>query len=486
VNSYGQWFGQLGDGRAMALGEILNERSGESYELQLKGCGRSPFSRGFDGRAVLRSSIREFLASEAMWHLNVSTTRALSLLGTGDPVTRPWYDSTSTSTQPEEAARRHVSKKYPPNILKTEPGAIVCRVSRSFLRFGHLELLAIRKETKELIMLADFACFREFPDLLNLPVPDRYVELYRRIAKANAELVVDWLRVGYVQGNMNSDNTCLAGRTIDYGPFGFLEAFDPRYQPFTSDPSGNFCYIEQPTAMEVNVNILGEKAFVELIRTSLKSINIHSKDEDANVYIEMMYKIAKTEFATYFWNAYTLMKNNKLGVKTYAESNEGDRMWWNSLEALMYQSKSDFTIFFRELIKVSDGLNVLEAYTIVSSSFNEASVSDEVEGKWMVWLKKYLDRLENEKNLWASPDDRLLSMQMSNPKYILRNWMAIMAYEEAEAGDASVVEELLKLLADPYALREDAAGMEANKKWYQKTPEWARNMPGCTFMSCSS
>jgi uncharacterized protein YdiU (UPF0061 family) len=186
----------------MSLGE-LRISDENTMELQLKGCGRSPFSRGFDGKAVVRSSIREFLASEAMHHLNVSTTRALCVIGTGDVVRRPWYDVTSDDVENQDDESPLPSKgKYPPNVMKTEPGAVVCRVSKSFLRFGHLELFGIRKEAKELIMLADYVCHREFPCLLSLPVPERYVELFREITKANAELVVDWLRVGYVQGSM--------------------------------------------------------------------------------------------------------------------------------------------------------------------------------------------------------------------------------------------------------------------------------------------
>ena len=161
---YGSWFGQLGDGRAHSLGEVINEKS-KRYELQLKGCGRSPFSRNFDGRAVLRSSVREFLASESMYALGVSTTRALSLVGTGELIRRAWYPATSTDNS-SEPTNPHYARKHPPDRVKVERGAVLCRVAPSFLRFAQLELFAKRDELEELITLADYACFREFPDLL--------------------------------------------------------------------------------------------------------------------------------------------------------------------------------------------------------------------------------------------------------------------------------------------------------------------------------
>lgn len=209
--------------------------------IYITGCGRSPYSRGFDGKAVLRSSVREYLVSEAMHYLNIPTTRALSLIGTGESVQRAWYpDNSSSRSQSDEISESNDNvfstlkqqnvRKYAPNRLFDEPGAIVCRVSRSFLRFTHLEIFAKRQEFKELVEMADFVCFREFPHLLDVKIesenesphsrklttgpPTRYIELFREITKNNAKLVSEWLRVGYVQGNMNSDNTCLAGKII--------------------------------------------------------------------------------------------------------------------------------------------------------------------------------------------------------------------------------------------------------------------------------
>jgi uncharacterized protein YdiU (UPF0061 family) len=294
---YGTWFGQLGDGRATSIGEVyvppgitgmtgitgmgeegaapVSDASASAsasaygdnvYELQLKGAGRSPYSRGFDGRAVLRSSVREFLVSESMHHLGVPTTRALSITTTGLEVRRPWYAASSKrnmyNEQLEAAGPGHrLPGKFSPDMLQREPGAVLCRVSRSFLRFGQLELFGQRGDLPNLRLLADYTCFREYPHLLHTggvpdspytpdspdsPVspdsqdsqvspdspdsfaahvgapgpPSRYVELFRCVAKQTASLVAQWLRVGYVQGNMNSDNTLLGGRTLDYGPYG--------------------------------------------------------------------------------------------------------------------------------------------------------------------------------------------------------------------------------------------------------------------------
>eukprot|EP01035_Chromulina_nebulosa_P019362 gene19362-25228_t len=433
--SYGQWFGQLGDGRAMALGEVKGKLS--TYEIQLKGCGRSPFSRGFDGKAVLRSSIREFLASEAMHHLGVPTTRALALLETNEIVKRPWYGDTSSNRDPYSPKK----SKYPPNILIPEPGAILCRVSKSFLRLTHIDLHIQRSEFTELMEMIDFICLREYPHLFDINnslkdkdcdgiraitdigLPDRYIKLYKEVTYNNAKLVALWQSVGYVQGNMNSDNTLFAGRTIDYGPFGWLEKYDPFYQPFTSDPSGNFAYIRQPTAMGVNM---------------------------ADI----------------------------------------DGPLWSQLELLMYRSGSDYIILFRLLSKVATCTDVESAYEFIIQSFYDINkVKDSLDksinnnmvtkGDWIEWIQNYHKRLQNDS---LSKDERVTIQNKANPKFVLRNWMSVLAYEKAEDGDYSVLHEIARVLENPYDEQSD----EISNKWFQKTPQWATDMPGCTFMSCSS
>jgi serine/tyrosine/threonine adenylyltransferase len=430
----------------------------------------------------MRSSVREFLASEAMHHLGVATTRALSLIGTGDEVQRPWYAATIASS-----AENASPSKYPPNMWKKEPGAIVCRVARSFLRLGHLELFAIRREYKELMILADYACFREFPHLLNLEPPNRYIELYREVVRANVRLVVEWLRVGYVQGNMNSDNTCLAGRTIDYGPFGWLEEFNPKYQPFTTDRQGNFCFIMQPSAMQVNLNVLAEKTFAPLIQQSmLLDKSKQYSEEEINAAINEIKTISNDEFGSFFWSAYENMKRSKLGLKSaYSENIKEDSNWWVSLEKLLFSSKADYTIFFRELSTAADSSSAIVAFKCVEKSFN-VEADAELQKKWIGWLEVYLSKLSSESSVWSA-SERKSSQNKANPKYILRNWMAVMAYEAAESGSYELVNEIYTLLSDPYDLNgKESDTSEKSLRWYTKTPSWATNMPGCTFMSCSS
>lgn len=353
---YGSWFGQLGDGRAMSIGEVVLPECEQTplteinvtadaakyipvrrYELQLKGCGRTPFSRGFDGRAVLRSCIREYLVSESMHHLGVPTSRALCVVGTGQRVRRPWYQADSAIMSEVAAALSpnnyvaqddmHLEGTYPksdselpsidparavsyvrrggkfsPDVMLHEKGAIMCRTAPSFLRFAQLELFFIREEWVEMAELADYVCMREYPHLTTESAPEKYVQMFREVARRAAYLVVQWLRVGYVQGNMNSDNTLLGGRTVDYGPYGVMERFNPFYQPFTSDSDGKFCYIRQPTAMETNVHVLG-KCLVGLLR--------HVCDRDglvASPYIESLRLITTEEFGAYFYKYYADMR----------------------------------------------------------------------------------------------------------------------------------------------------------------------------------
>jgi uncharacterized protein YdiU (UPF0061 family) len=223
-HQFGNWAGQLGDGRAISLGELVT-RGGAHWELQLKGAGPTPYSRRADGRAVMRSSVREFLCSEAMHHLGIATTRALSLVGTGEPVLRDiLYDG-----HPRE-----------------EPGAVVCRVAPSFLRFGNFEIFAARDDVTVLRALADFTIRTYFPEL-GQPSPDVYVEWLKEIARRTAEMVAKWMAVGFVHGVMNTDNMSILGLTIDYGPYGFLDDFAPDWTPNITDAQGRrYRYASQP------------------------------------------------------------------------------------------------------------------------------------------------------------------------------------------------------------------------------------------------
>ena len=483
---FGSWFGQMGDGRAMSIGEVSTAKAGgeDRFELQLKGCGRTPFSRGFDGRAVVRSSIREFLMSEAMHHLGVSTTRALCVVGTGATVIRPWYASKSNS--PNNSSEN----AFPPNMMQREPGAVLCRVSKTFVRFAHLELLAKRQEYEQLIKLTDFVIMREYPDLLvpedvafnaaqevesiQRGSPARYVNLFRAIAQSTSRLVVNWIRVGYVQGNMNSDNTHIGGRTIDYGPFGVLEQFDHSYQPFTSDGDGKFSFSQQPQAMQVNVFVLGD-AFSYLIKKRCEELGLSSQETEG--FLRDINTIRKSEFGQYFRQQFDNMRRCKLGLDSFG-TQEHDLH--SELEQLMYASNVDYTILYRELGTVNSKDSAESGLSKLVHAFYNYDKSDKK--GWISWLDKYIQRIKYQESMEDGLDAtaRKALMDRTNPKFILRNWMSTLAYETATNGESEedLVMELFELLKDPYAEQPHRA-----EKWYQRTPHWAQGMPGVAFLS---
>lgn len=482
---YGSWFGQLGDGRAHGIGEVIGTKANgekQRYELQLKGCGRSPYSRGFDGRAVLRSSVREFIVSEAMYHLNVSTTRALSVIGTSQEIRRPWYAEKSEDEGKKDKRRRS------PDVILFEPGAVLCRISPSFIRFSQLELFAVRKEYKQLIQITNFAIFREYPELLNLDKnieedddilkeyidepqhPSVYVKLMRAIAKSTAQLVADWLRVGYTQGNMNSDNTLVGGRTLDYGPFGWMETYDPYYQPFTSDNDGKFAFISQPTAMNVNNQVLG--AYMsELVKYVCSQLNIEHQP-----FIDEIKAITTTEFQRFFFESYDDVRRRKLGFKKFTES---DYNFWGELEVLMAKSKIDFNIFFRQLSVAADCQDGNDAFLDIQHAIyleNEGGLkSIDIKG-WTAWLDTYVKRIKQDN---MNIIQRKTLQNHANPKFVPRNWMMMQAYEKAEKKDYTLIEEIHELLRHPYDEQSD----ELTEKYYRRTPIWAQSMAGVAFMS---
>ena len=496
---YGTWFGQLGDGRAHGLGEVVNAQS-KRYELQLKGCGRSPFSRNFDGRAVVRSSVREFLASEAMHALGVSTTRALSLVGTGESIRRAWYLAASTDGPSDKPTNPHYAGKHPPDRLKVERGAVLCRVAPSFLRFAQLELFAKRNELDELVTLADYACFREFPELLSeddytatITTPakkredgeeaiepvksirpgdlSRYVSMYRRVAENACELVSNWIRVGYCQGNMNSDNTLLGGRTLDYGPYGFVEAYDPLYQPFTSDQDGKFSFMRQPSAMHMNLVTLSD-AFDAIIRHRGASLNLPRDEVDTA--LKQIETIVRKDFPDMFQGRFNAMRASKMGLLDW---NDADALEYAEFDQLKYKSSVDYIMFYRLLGVVSVKDSADEALTRIEPAFYDASKVDLT--AWQNWFDSYyLPRIRGQEAILDDAARKAL-MDRTNPKFILRNWMGTLAYEKAEKGDYSVLKEIHSLLSDPYAEQSD----ELSEKYFALTPDWARNMPGVAFMS---
>ena len=438
-HQFGSWAGQLGDGRAISLGEVVNA-AGQRWELQLKGAGATPYSRSADGRAVLRSSIREFLCSEAMAHLGVPTTRALSLVSTGDQIVRDmFYDG------------------HP----RAEPGAIVCRVAPSFLRFGNFELFAARGEVEILTRLADYTLRHHFPEL-GAPSPETYAAWLTEICRRTAVLMTHWMRVGFVHGVMNTDNMSILGLTIDYGPFGFLDNYDPNFTPNTTDAGERrYRFANQPRVAKWNLIKLAE-ALYPLIGS------IPPLEEALGAYTATYEAEESRMFAA------------KLGLTT------ADKSLVDQLFQVLALVETDMTLFFRGLANVPVHLSgegsdeapddallapLLDAY------YTPEDLTGEVRGRTLGWLRRYGACVRQEGTPSALRKQR---MDAVNPKYILRNCLAQLAIDAAEKGDASLVLELLELLRHPYDEQPERARFAA------KRPDWARHRAGCSMLSCSS
>ncbi len=427
-HQFGNWAGQLGDGRAINLFEV-NYRD-KQWALQLKGAGKTPYSRGADGLAVLRSSIREYLCSEAMFHLGVPTTRALSLALTGDPVMRDMlYDG-----NPE-----------------LEKGAVLCRVSPSFVRFGNFEVFAWRQDFENLKKLTDYT-IRHFYPHLGEPTKETYIEFFRELAERTLDLMIHWERVGFVHGVMNTDNMSILGLTIDYGPYGWLEDYDPDWTPNTTDAGQRRYRFGNQAAVGVwNLMQLGN-ALYPLI-------------EDAAPLEEILEK-----YQTDYLPKHVQMMSEKLGLETAADAN-----FILELEKLMYQTEMDLTIFFRNLSKF-DEFNPNEFWTLLQKSSYSESL-EEFRPRWTRFFADYAELLIAETREKA---ERAEAMNRTNPKYVLRNYMAQLAIDAADTGDHSVVDELFNLLLKPY---DEQPAME---KWFALRPDWAKTKVGCSMLSCSS
>ncbi len=425
-HQFGNWAGQLGDGRAILLGEIIAPDQ-QRYELQLKGAGPTPYSRRADGRAVLRSSIREFLCSEAMHHLGVPTTRALALVQTGDRVVRDmFYDGND----------------------EPEPGAIVCRVAPTFIRFGHFELFASRGESALLKELIDFTIKHYFPQLLPLQDNERIIAWYGEVCERTAKLIAQWMRVGFVHGVMNTDNMSILGLTIDYGPYGWIDNFDPGWTPNTTDAGGKrYAYGRQPGVAQWNLGRLAD---------ALSTLDIPSEDlQGALAKFESTYAVEiKRVFA------------NKFGFKTW--SDKGGEIV-DAAFALLSASEIDMTIFFRRLATAATVDDFKDAFYLDGEWATERE-------KFAVWFGHYsaLIAAENDE------ENRVEHMNAANPKYVLRNYLAQQAIDAAHEGDTSKISELLDVMRRPY---DEQPGFEG---FAEKRPDWARHKAGCSMLSCSS
>ncbi len=440
-HQFGVWAGQLGDGRAINLGDVVNQQ-GERWALQLKGAGLTPYSRSADGLAVLRSSVREFLCSEAMHHLGVPTTRALSLVLTGEQVIRDMF--------------------YNGNP-KAEPGAVVCRVAPSFIRFGHFQIHAARGELDLLRTILDHTINTHFPHL-GKPSADVYLAWFEEVCRTTAALIVHWQRVGFVHGVMNTDNMSIHGLTIDYGPYGWLENYDPDWTPNTTDAAERrYRYSNQPGCAFWNLCQLAN-AIYPLIRK------------------EKPLQDALESYTRAFGSQWQLMMNRKLGLSHYEPAR--DEQLHSELLALLQQAETDMTIFFRQLAEIDLGKADLQDADIESliRPLESAYYAPEQKTpgytlKLADWLKHYSQRVQLER---ISHDDRKERMNRVNPKYVLRNYMAQLAIDKAEQADFAMVDELLDLLRRPY-------DEQPTKQQYAgKRPDWARQRPGCSMLSCSS
>jgi serine/tyrosine/threonine adenylyltransferase len=431
-HQFGNWAGQLGDGRAINLGEVINPRD-ERYMLQLKGAGLTPYSRTADGLAVLRSSVREFLCSEAMHHLGVPTTRALSLTLTGEQVMRDMlYDG------------------HP----ALEPGAVVCRVAPSFLRFGHFEILAARQETELLKTLLDYSIDTDFPHLAVGAPGERYAAWFADVCDRTATLIVEWMRVGFVHGVMNTDNLSVLGLTIDYGPYGWLDDFDPDWTPNTTDAGGRrYRFGHQPRIAHWNLAMLANAIYPA-------------------VGAAPPLEAALRRFETAYGERWRRMMAAKLGLHDFQP--ERDQPLIDELNGVLQATETDMTLFYRGLADVRPGMTDTLA-PLAEAYYQQDALSGDTRAQIEAWLARYVARIGDE-----DADARRARMNAVNPRFVLRNYLAQLAIDAAEQGDFSLIHQLQDMLRRPYDEHPEHAA------WTGRRPDWARHRVGCSMLSCSS
>jgi uncharacterized protein YdiU (UPF0061 family) len=421
-HQFGVWAGQLGDGRALLLGEAVGPDGG--WELQLKGSGRTPYSRGADGRAVLRSSIREYLASEAMFALGIPTTRALAITASDDRVRRETM----------------------------ETAAVVTRMAPSFIRFGSFEHWASRREPERLRELADFVITNYYPECLTPPageadVPNgKYLRWLGEVVRRTARLMADWQLVGFCHGVMNTDNMSILGLTLDYGPYGFMDGFDAHHICNHSDHSGRYAWDAQPSIAHWNLYALGS-SLMPLLDNDEEALRAQL-DQFEEVFLGALYEKARAKLGLLDWR-------------------EGDPALLNSLWGLMHNARADFTQSFRRLAKVriDDDAPAPEGETF-RDLFIDREAAD-------AWLATYQARLRID----GRPDaERAAAMNRVNPIYVLRNHLAELAIRGAQQRDTAPLEGLLDALRDPFTER---PGLE---QYASLPPDWASDIS----VSCSS
>jgi serine/tyrosine/threonine adenylyltransferase len=409
-HQFGQWAGQLGDGRAITVAEVKTQKN-ELYEIQLKGAGLTPYSRMGDGRAVLRSSIREYLCSEAMFSLGIPTSRALSITGSKDEVYRE----------------------------RVESAAVVTRIAPTFIRFGSFEHWYYKEDIDHLKELVDFTISNFYPEIADSE--NRYLQFLEIVVKRTAELIAQWQSVGFMHGVMNTDNMSILGLTLDYGPFGFMEAFHPGHICNHSDHQGRYSYTNQPFIGQWNCS-----AFAQTLTPLIDDI------ESINGVLAGYIPIYRNKWDDLF--------HAKLGLN---EKHAEDKQLLDELFKILEASNVDFTIFFRKLatFKQTD-----EKHDSIRDLFIDRIAFDD-------WSINYKRRLKKENS-----DDELRSVQMNaiNPKYILRNYLLQNAIDKATQNDFSEVKKLKEIMSHPFDEQPE------NEKYAALPPDWAQDL----IVSCSS
>ncbi len=424
-HQFGNWAGQLGDGRAIFAGEIANE-NGKKTELQWKGAGATPYSRTADGRAVFRSTLREYLMSEAIHFLKIPTTRALSLSFTGEDVVRDMMYSGSP---------------------KAEKGAVMMRTAESFLRFGHFELISAQKNIDLLQKLADFTIENYFPEI-NSNGKEKYLDWFDSISKKTADLMMEWYRVGFVHGVMNTDNMSILGLSIDYGPFAMLEEYNLAFTSNTTDlPGRRYAFGEQGKIAQWNLWKLANALF--------PLIGDENKLQDV-----------LNGFGDYFWQKHDEMLCSKFGFDQLTQSDEEFFVSWQNL---MTDLQLDYSLFFQKL-EFYENFNQKDFEEISYSIYTETSFE-----KMKDFFNMYKQRLFQNK---ISREESLKLMQENNPKFILRNYLLFQCIQELGNNDKTLFNKLLHAIKTPY----QTIFPELNKK----RPSEFDEVPGCSMLSCSS
>ncbi|MCP9465491.1 MAG: YdiU family protein [Nitrospira sp.] len=409
-HQFGIYVPQLGDGRAMLLGEVLNER-GERWDLHLKGAGRTPFSRDGDGRSVLRSAIREYLCCIAMEGLGIPTTQALCVVGSDDPVYRE----------------------------QVETGAMLLRLAPSHVRFGTFEVFYYRRQHEHLKVLADYVIGRHFPHLAG--AADRYERLFSEVVERTAALIAQWQAVGWAHGVLNTDNMSILGLTLDYGPFGFMDDYDPAFICNHSDVNGRYAFNQQPMIGLWNLGCLAQAMTPLVAKEALKASLDH--------------------YHRLFQDKYLRLMRTKLGL---VEEQPGDHSLIDEFLNLLHESHVDYTLAFRTLGSFSS-VEGCENHALRDLFVNRERFDD--------WAARYRKRLRSEH---SRDDERRLRMNRVNPRYVLRNYLAQLAIEKAQQKDFSEIDRLATLIRRPY---DDQPGMDA---YAAAPPSWGKHL----VVSCSS